>query len=333
MDKLRSLEYFVAAAEERSFSGAARRLGVTAPAVSKLITSLERSLGTPLFERHAQGLQLSTGGTAYLEACRPALCALADADEQASAVGTRVRGTVVVALQPVIAQEWLARALPRFNALYPEVQLDIRYAMQTTDPNARGADVFLLLGWQEAADLVQRHLGGASLVVCATPAYWALHGLPEHPRDLEHHNCLNLRVNSGTLMDLWNFKRGDERVSVTARGWLVTDNAHRDTLVEMGRAGAGVMRVLDWPSRRRDFAAGALTPALTDWEAIEVPPVNVLYPPSVRRVPRVRAFIDFVAQVYRDVAREREQRAASTGKPQWLKSRPPRASSTIARGR
>ena len=79
MDRLRSLDYFIAAAEESSFSGAARRHGVSAAAVSKLVAALERSLGIKLFERHAHGLVLTAGGGAYLEACRPALAQLADA--------------------------------------------------------------------------------------------------------------------------------------------------------------------------------------------------------------------------------------------------------------
>lgn len=331
MDKLRSLEYFVSAADERSLSGAARRLGVSVAAVSKLIGSLEASLGTRLFERHARGLVLSTAGSAYLEACRPLLGALADADEQASAVATRVRGTVVVGLQSVIAREVLTPALPRFNALYPEVQLDMRAVVQTGEPNARGVDVFLLLGWPQAGDLVHRRIGAAAFMICATPSYWAAHGMPEHPRELERHNCMTIRGATGTLMDLWHFRRGDEQVSVAARGWLVADNAHRDIVLDVALGGGGVARLLDWPIRRREIDSGLLLPALADWEATEVPPVNLLYPPTVRRTPRVRVFIDFVSQLFRDIEQQRLGRAAATGPPQWLKSRFARASATVRR--
>src|SRR4051794_36440325 len=117
MDKLRSLHYFVAAAETSSFSAAARRFGVSTAAVAKMIQSLERELGLTLFERHAQGLALTAGGASYLEACRPALAQLADADEQATAAMSRVSGTVVVGVQPIIAQECLTPMLPRFNTL------------------------------------------------------------------------------------------------------------------------------------------------------------------------------------------------------------------------
>lgn len=331
MDKLRSLHYFVAAAEASSFSAAARRFGVSTAAVAKLIQSLERELGLVLFERHAQGLALTAGGAGYLEACRPALEQLADADEQASASTSRVSGTVVVGIQPVIAQECLTPALPRFNALYPDIQLDVRYFMRATEETTRGVDVFLVMGWpQHAGDLVRRQIGATSFVVCAAPSYWAVHGMPQHPRELERHNCICIRSNTGSVMDLWRLSRGDEHVSIAARGWLVVDNVHRDMVRDLAVAGAGVARILDWHKRQgREIASGLLVPALTDWTHDEVPPVNMLYRPSVRRVPRVRLFIDFVTQLFRDIEQQREVRAPSTAMPRWVKAYRPRASATL----
>ncbi len=329
MDKLRSLHYFAAAADASSFSAAARRFGVSTAAVAKLVGALERELKLTLFERHAHGLALTAGGSAYLEACRPALEQLADADEQASAATSRVSGTVVVGVQPTIAQECLTPALPRFNALYPDIQVDVRYFMRPTEEQTRGVDVILVLGWQPADELVRRHLGATSFVVCAAPSYWAAHGMPRHPSELEQHNCLCIRSNMGSVMDLWHFKRGDERVSITARGWLVVDNAHRDMVADLAVAGGGVVRLLDWHKRQGgQIASGLLVPALTDWELDEVPPVNLLYPPSVRRIPRVRVFIDFVTQLFREIEQQREVRAPSTPMPRWFKAKRPRASAT-----
>ena len=332
MDKLRSLHYFVAAAEATSFSAAARRFGVSTAAVAKLVQSLERELGLTLFERHAHGLALTAGGAAYLEACRPALEQLADADEQATAATSRVSGTVVVAVQPVIAQECLTAALPRFKALYPDIQLDIRYYMRPTEEQTRGVDVILVMGWQHPSDFVRRQIGATSFVVCASPSYWATHGMPKHPSELERHNCLCIRSNLGSVMDLWQLRRGDERVSVAARGWLVCDNVHRDMVRDLAVAGAGVARLLDWHKRQgHQIATGLLVPALTDWEHDEVPPVNVLYPPSARRIARVRLFIEFVTQLFRDIEQQREVRSPSTAMPRWAKAPRLRASSTIGR--
>ena len=126
MDKLRALQYFAAAAEERSMSAAARRLGVSTPAIAKLLTALERSLGTILVDRTVRGLALTADGESYLEACQPALAQLAAADEVLAGSATRYRGTVVVGTQSYLGQHCILPALSRFHARYPDIQVEIR---------------------------------------------------------------------------------------------------------------------------------------------------------------------------------------------------------------
>ena len=330
MDRLRAIRYFSSAAEGASLSAAARQHGVSVAAVAKQIGALESELGVQLLERHATGVTPTVAGQAFMESCRPALVQLDDAVEQASASALRVQGTVVVGVQPVIAQEVLTAALPRFCALYPDIQLDVRYFMRMAELQDRSFDAVLVMGWpQQVGDLVGRALGATSFVVVASPAYWAAHGVPRHPSDLERHNCLCIRSNTGSVMDLWHFARGDERVSVAARGSFIVDNVHRDMVRDLVLSGVGVARLLDWHQRPgREVARGLLVPALTDWVVDEVPPVNLLYPPSARRVPRVRVFLDWVAQLFADVERERQRPLPATAMPRWVTQRRPRASET-----
>ena len=96
MDKLRALQYFIAAAEAGSLSGAARRLEVSVPAVGKMITALERDIGTTLVERTSRGLVVTADGRSYLDACRPLLEQLEAADAAVSKSGSKPRGTLVV---------------------------------------------------------------------------------------------------------------------------------------------------------------------------------------------------------------------------------------------
>lgn len=330
MDKLRALEYFIAAARGHSLSAAARHHGVSVAAVAKLIGALEASLEVKLLERHAQGIVLTAAGIAYLDSCRPLVAALTDADEVASGATSRVRGTVVVGVQPVIAQECLTAALPRFLSTYPEVQLDVRYFMRATEEQMRGLDVMLVVGWSQADDMVQRSLGAVSYVVCASPAYWAANGVPTHPADLAQHNCLCVRSRqSGSVMDLWRFRRGDDEVAVTARGTVVADNVHRDLVRELMVAGVGVGRILEWDTDyNARFAGGALVPVLRDWASPEVPPITLLHPPSGRRIPRVRLFIDWVVQLFADIEHQRQAPLPATGVPRWIKTQRPRTSAT-----
>lgn len=330
MDKLRALQYFAAAAAEKSLSGAARGFGVSVPAVAKMINALERDLGARLFDRTARGLTLTAEGTSYLEACAPALAQLGEADERVRASMVRPKGTLVIGVQHVIARGCLTAALPRFHARHPDIELDVRDFQRVTPEQVSGVDVMLVLGWPKVEDLVLRRIAAGRFLIAASPAYWAEHGMPRRPKDLEQHVCLPIRSVDGTVMDMWTFTRGAEKESVVARGWLTTSNAHRDLVMELALAGHGVVRILDW-TNLPELASGTLVRALEDWESPEAPPVNLLYRASVRRIPRARMFIEFATELFRELDRLRGQRVVGTERPLWLRRYYERASAIMGR--
>jgi LysR family transcriptional regulator for bpeEF and oprC len=126
-------------------------------------------------------------------------------------------------------------------------------------------------------------------------------------------------------MDVWNFAKGSEQQTVVARGWLTTSNAHRALVHQLVLRGHGVGRFVDWADTP-EVAAGALVPALSDWEATDVPPVNVLYAAATRRNPRARLFIQFMTELFADLDRARGLRASGTGPPPWMRRANGRAS-------
>jgi DNA-binding transcriptional LysR family regulator len=331
MDKLRSLHYFTAAAEEGSFSGAARRLEVSVPAVAKLITALERDLRTALFERSPQGLALTASGQAYLEQCLPALEMLAQAEEQTRSSSARPRGPVVVGVHH-LPMSILVQALPRFHARYPDIQLDLRSVAQAALDDESGAvDVYLSLAWSEVPDMIHRRIGGARFVVMASPGYLERRGTPRHPRDLEDHDCLLVRTPRGAVLDLWNFVRGEERASVAVKGWMIASNALRDSVVRLAALGQGVARILDL-SIEPALAPGRLVRLLEDWQGADAPPITLSYWPNRRRIPRVRAFVDFAIEIFRE--REEQHGQDRVGpEPRWTTYRGGRASAIMKRVR
>ena len=332
MDKLRALQYFAAAAEERSMSAAARRLAVSTPAVAKLLTALERSLGTILFDRTVRGLALTADGESYLEACQPALAQLAAADDVLAGSATRHRGTVVVGTHPYLGQHCILPGLSKFHARYPEIQVEIRVVNRLTDGLAGAIDVFVLHGWQEGGDLVRRHLAQNRFVVCASPAYWAAHGIPQRPSDLERHTCVMWRNMEGTVMDLWKFERKGETESVKVTGWLMTD--HRDIMLDAVIAGEGVGRFADLTTRG-PLRSGRLVPALLDWEGMEAPRVDLLYRPAHRRNPRVRLVIEFLTGLFRELEADRADVIGPprSERPRWVGRHYRRTSSAVPRTR
>ena len=320
MDRLRALHYCVLCDTQRSFSAVARGLGLSTTAVAKLVGALEQELGVLLFERTPRGLVTTAAGRGYLDACHPALEALNQADDELRGLATRRKGTLVVGVQHVVARGFLTAALPRFHARYPDIALDLRDVQRVSDEAANAVDVMVVLGWPKVTDMVCRQIGAGRFVVAAAPSYWAARGVPAHPRDLADHICLPIRAVDGTVMDVWSFSRDTETVEVTANGWLTVNNDHRDVVVELALLGQGVVRLLDWASRG-ELESGALVPALLDWESPEAPPVNLIYPARLRRIPRARAFIEFVTDLFGQIAAARSRTLEPSEQPRWQRRR------------
>jgi LysR family transcriptional regulator, regulator for bpeEF and oprC len=331
VDKLRALHYFVAAAQQRSLSGAARHLEVSVPAVSKLVAALERELAVKLFDRGAKGLTLTAQGQTYFELCRPLVEQLGAAEQAVKGDLANARGTLVVAAPHAIARHCLLPALQRFHDHYPDLQLDLRDVDRPSQFDARSVDVFVQ--WRSIepnTDLVQRQVGQSRFLVCASPSYWTARGIPQSPRDLEGHACLLYRTAHGTVHDLWPFERGGSKQPVAARGWLLS--SHRDVLLDAALAGVGVARLTDF-TIRGPVREGRLVPVLRDWEMRDAPQVDVLYASSQRRVQRVRAFVAFAEQLFREIEASCGERAGQplvAERPRWW-ARPGRASAAVTR--
>ena len=330
MDRLRSLQYFVETARAGSLSGAARALAVSVPAVTKGLNALEREMGVRLFDRTPRGLSLTGAGATYLDACLPALRQLAEADEQLRAARQEAAGTVVVGVHNIVARELLAPALPRFHALYPRIELDLRDVGSLAGEGAKGMDVYLVMGWGEQPDLVQRKVAASAAWVVASPEHLARHGTPRHPSDLQQHPCLLLRNTSGKVMDLWTFRQGDEQVQVAVRGWLTVANVHRETYLDALLAGQGLARTADWVLARH-LRSGRLVRVLEDWESVEAPPLSVLHPPGATRLPRVRAVVDFATGLMAQVNEQRGLAVNPSPTPPWHRGPFQRASAVLRR--
>lgn len=333
MDKLKALGYFIATAEELSFSGAARRLDVSVPTITKLVGALERSVGARLLSRSTHGLTLTPAGQTYLDACAPLVRQLAEVDATVAPAPGRTERTLVVGAPGLMARLLLIPALPRFRARHPGVQIDLRVIdhLTVTDAQTRGLDVLIALGWPGSQHVVQRRLAQSRLLVCASPAYWKQHGRPTRPTELRSHACILVRTPEGTVIDLWRHTRGDEQEEIAVRGWLVTES--REFVVEAVSLGQGVGRFADvsvWPL----IQAGVLEPVMTDWDSPESPPYSALYRPEGRRDADVLAFLEFIAGLMADIEVDCQRALGARSKsarPSWYTARRGRVSATQRR--
>lgn len=313
MDKLRALQYFLASAEERSFTRASRRLEVSVPAILKLVNALERELNGALFDRSAQGLKLTAAGERYLEVCQPLIAQLEAADQMVRGGTSGRRGTILLGAHPELVElPWVSE----FHGRYPDVQVDVRLVTRGTIQTTP-ADLYLVHGWPMQPDMVCRIVAQPRLLTCAAPDYWAKYGIPTTPNELAGHECLLYCNDEGTVNDLWQYERDAETVAIAARGWLVS-NA-RSVTIAAALAGEGVLRASDLLIGEH-LRRGTLVPVLRDWTMADAPPFNLLYRPHQRRNTLTRVVIDFLVDAFRRLEADhshRGERRAFVGRPYW----------------
>lgn len=332
MDKLKALQYFLAAAQTGSLSAAARAQGVSLQAVAKLVGALEAQVGATLFQRGSRGLKLTADGVQYAEACAPLLAQLQAADDALRQARQRPQGTLVVGGTPFFLQHAIVPALPAFRDNYPDLTLDLRAVVHLDEAAARDCDILVLHGWFEAGDWVRRELPVMPQVTVATPGYWKRYGIPRQPSELSGHNCLCYRNPYGKLLDLWRYrqagKQGEVVEQVVVRGWL--NSNHRDNLVELALSDAGVIRVAH-ATEQVALASGRLVPVLLDWEVMDPPPLAIYFRPEQRRTLRLRVFADFVAACCSELAELTAAKGQSSvdNRPAWHRGSGRRASSWL----
>jgi DNA-binding transcriptional LysR family regulator len=320
--KLRGLEYLVAVVDAGGFNAAARQLGVAAPSVHRLVSALEAELGLLLIDRSAQPLRPTAHAVAYVERARSLLEEMRELDASLRDQTQAPRGTVSVAAHSVVMQFILPDLLARFHARYPEIQLDIREAGSVRDLSRLGTDMLIQFGWPPPQDALLRTLAETRWLVVAAPSYWARHGIPRHPSELSGHRCALFRTPFGEVIRDWAFVRGGESAMVRVDGWLVSDN--RQVLDAPLYGGQFVARINDLTAHP-GIAHGSLQPVLLDWVGQNSPPLSLVLKRSLARQPRIRAWVDFLAEQTAQLAASRLPAGLppvpTAQRPDWWKKR------------
>jgi DNA-binding transcriptional LysR family regulator len=299
MSSLAAIEAFVRAAELGSVSRAAAALRLTPSAVSRRISRLEEELGVRLFHRAARALRLTDDGRGFLERCHNILDELRAAKATAARVRDRPEGRLRVEAPTVLGRMVLVPALPGFMAEHPRVEVELTLRDAIVDPASEGADVTLRMGALRDSGLVARRIGTMRFVVCASPGYVARHGRPAGPEQLARHRCIGFVREARTVP--WRLRAGEVIVEHPPGGVLDVNDG--EALRSLALAGVGLIWVPDFMVTA-ELASGALV-SLLDEHAVEERPIHVLYAQPRYLLPRVRAFVDFVAALFPRAATDR----------------------------
>lgn len=290
MDQLKRMAVFAEVVAAGSLSGAARQLGMTPSAVSQHLRQLEDALGLALLHRSTRKLTLTEAGARYVEGCTAMVAAARAANQALEHHRDEPEGELRIAA-PIGFGSVLATALAPLRN-FPKLSLHLLMDDALVDVIGERVDIAVRVASLQDSSLVARKLGTLRAQLCASPAYLAARGWPQHPADLERHDWLGGRPHTAAqeVLQLHGNDGQVARVQVTSRASATQVTALHSLCV----AGWGISIVLS-DDDRRALADGRLVPVLPDWR----PPDYDAYAITVRRgeqPAKVRHALDLLVQ-------------------------------------
>lgn len=293
VDRLDTLRAFVAVADALGFAPAARRLGWSAPAVTRAIAALEKRLGTQLLHRTTRAVRLTEAGAHFLADCRRILAELDEAEAAAGGAQREPRGQLSVTAPAMFGRLHLAPIVLEFLARTPAVGARTFFVDRLVNLVEEGFDVALRIAHLPDSGLAATPVGRLRRVVVASPAYLAAHGEPEAPADLARHHGIGFTFD-GAAARPWVFRaaRGKEDAAAQPRVRLVVNGS--EVAVAAACAGLGLARALSYQVAA-EVRAGRLRVVLEDHEPDPIP-VHLVHAAGRRVAAKVRAFVAFAAE-------------------------------------
>ncbi len=288
MKDLERMAIFAQVVETKSFSAAARQLGLSKSLVSKHVTQLEKSLGARLLNRTTRNMSLTEAGTVFYDHCTRIVEELEEAKLAVNRLHAEPRGVLKVTASVAFGTLHIAPALPEFLAHYSEIKIDMTITDRLVDLAEEGYDVAVRIAKDPGQNLVARRLAAVNRKVCATPEYFARWGVPRTPMDLVHHNCLTYTYFNP--QDPWHLRGPEGDISVPASGNLRLNDDEALSQAVLGGLGVALLPTFIIGA---DLQTGRLQSVLSEYVPLEHQ-IYAVYLPNRHLSAKVRAFIDFL---------------------------------------
>jgi len=292
MDRLTSMSVFVKVADLGSFAAAANELRLSPTMIGKHVRYLEERLGSLLINRSTRRQSLTELGRNYLDHCRHLLEEAEAGDALAEETLRAPRGKLRVATSVAFGSYSLASAVVRFMKKYPDVTLELVLSDRMVDLLEEGIDATIRVGALTDSTMMSRSLSPYTGVVCAAPRYLAERGTPTHPKDLVDHECL--RYPGWAEGQRWTFFGPEGEVQVDVKCRLTINSAFG--ILYAALAGAGIVLMRD-ELLAEHIAAGRLQALLPNYKT-QSRERHIVWLKNRKMTPKLRAFIDFIAEVY-----------------------------------
>ncbi|OSQ33976.1 LysR family transcriptional regulator [Thalassospira sp. MCCC 1A01428] len=289
MDRFQAMTVFVRVIETGSFSGAAKRIGVGQPAISKTIAQLEDRLQVRLLIRSTHGLTPTDAGIRFYERAKVAIQEADEAELEAKGAGAGLSGRLRVCAATTFARLMVIPRLPEFLSAHPELEVDVVLDDRVIDLVSEGIDIALRMGDLADSSAIARKIATGRRSVVATAFYLEKHGVPQVPADLAMHEA----VVYTQLGNSWIFKRNGTEASVVVAGR--TRFTAAEGIREAVKADMGLAVTSDWmfwPELR----SGDVQRVLEDWELPDID-LWAVFPTGRLVSAKARAFANFVEQI------------------------------------
>jgi DNA-binding transcriptional LysR family regulator len=294
MSEITDLRTFVRVVERGGFAAASKDLGITPSAVSKLVTRLEDRLGVRLLHRTTRSLALTPEGETYHVRARDILAAIEDAETEVSRTGLRPRGRLRINCVPAFALHQLVPVLPAFIASFPEIELELAITDRVVDLLEENADIGIRTGRVQDSSLVARKISEIRRGLFASPEYLARREMPRTPEQLRDHDCIVLKLSPSSHR--WPFNDNGKAKVIDISSRILVDSG--EAALRLAIAGVGITRLADLVVAEA-IREGRLKPVLTESHVAEPAPLSAVYPHGRHRMPKVRAFLDFLVERFR----------------------------------
>jgi DNA-binding transcriptional LysR family regulator len=288
MDRIEAMQTFVTVADLQGFAPAARKLGLSPPAVTRLIAALEERLGTRLLQRTTRKVALTDAGARYLERARRILADIEEAELAAESERTRPTGRLVVSAPVGFGRLHVSPVMSAYLKRYGDVAGELRLEDRMVNLVEDGVDLAVRIGHLPDSSLVARQVGEMRRIVVASPAYLKARGEPKTPEAIKDHQII--QFGGSALTADWRFARDGEELRIAVAPRFTSNVA--DAAIQHAMAGGGLTRVLAYQAADA-IRRGRLKLVLRKFE-LPALPVQIVYPTSRLLSAKVRAFIDLV---------------------------------------
>ncbi len=291
MDLFKSMSIFVKVADLGSFTAAASAVHMSATMVGNHLQALEERLGMRLINRTTRRQSLTDFGQTYLEQCREVLRLVAEADADALANHSLPRGRLRVTAPTSFGAEVLMPAIGDYCARYPDVDLDITLCDRTVDLIEEGFEAAIRIGKLPDSGLLFRNLRPYSMMICASPEYLKLHGVPSKPDELSQHQCIAFSTSSGQA---WSLTSAAGTVRIAVQGRIQVNNGQALRVAALRGLG-----IIMQPAAllAQDVAEGRLVQLLPEYE-LPSRPMQIVFLRNQHMSLKLRSFIDFVVECW-----------------------------------